>query len=134
MALLRQNGGVNENLTIQEFFKNNNVLRAVNSISIETHKGNVRAMSLCVTGIACLPTSFMNFLFTEFSSSVIDTTFRPHLYLHYGFVDNGSHLFSVVPKKQNRPEQQTMVSDKSVLQTWWICDSSILRTTLLTKS
>lgn len=38
----RQRGGVNENPTCQEFLQNNNALRMVNSITIETHKGNVR--------------------------------------------------------------------------------------------
>ena len=38
----RQRGGVNENPTSQEFLKNNNALRMVNSIKIDTHKGNIR--------------------------------------------------------------------------------------------
>ena len=38
----RQRGGVNENPTCKEFLQNNNALRMVNSITIETHKGNVR--------------------------------------------------------------------------------------------
>ena len=37
----RQRGGVNENPNCQEFLQNNNALRMVNSITIETHKGNV---------------------------------------------------------------------------------------------
>jgi hypothetical protein len=35
-----QRGGVNENPTSYEFLKNNSALRMVNSIRIETHKGN----------------------------------------------------------------------------------------------
>ena len=38
----RQRGGVNENPTGQEFLKNNSALRMVNSITIETHKSNVK--------------------------------------------------------------------------------------------
>lgn len=37
----RQRGGVNENPTAHEFLKNNNALRVVNSIKIDTHRGNV---------------------------------------------------------------------------------------------
>lgn len=38
----RQRGRMNENPTCHEFLNNNNALRMVNSIKIETHKGNVR--------------------------------------------------------------------------------------------
>ncbi len=37
----RQRGGVNENPTCQQFIHNNSALRMVNSIKIDTHKGNV---------------------------------------------------------------------------------------------
>ena len=36
----RQRGGVHENPTSHEFLKNNGPLRVVNSIRIETHRGN----------------------------------------------------------------------------------------------
>lgn len=39
----RQRGGANENPTCQQFLQNNSSLRMVNSIRIETHKGNVRS-------------------------------------------------------------------------------------------
>ena len=36
----RQRGGVNENPTCQQFIQNSSALRVVNSIKIDTHKGN----------------------------------------------------------------------------------------------
>ena len=38
----RQRGGVNENPTVKEVLSNNQVLRIVNSIKIDTVKGNTR--------------------------------------------------------------------------------------------
>ncbi len=38
----RQRGGVNENPTADQFLKNNQALRVVNSIKLDVHKGNTR--------------------------------------------------------------------------------------------
>ena len=41
----RQRGAVNENPTVYQFLKNNQALRVVDSIRIETSKGNTRGLS-----------------------------------------------------------------------------------------
>lgn len=51
----RQRGRMNENPTCQEFMKNNDALRMVNSIKIETHKGNVRGRNEDTTEISTEP-------------------------------------------------------------------------------